>query len=84
MITIYANFTGVALASGANLDAARAKLTALDCLPDTIFGGEPGDLTALDTGPHPIDYTGDGFAYLWKAREAFPVVPAHGPGRLVT
>ena len=84
MITIYTNFTGVALVSGPTLDSARAKLTALHCDRDTEFGSDPADLTALDTGPHPIDYTGDGFAYLWKARKAFPVVPAHGPGRLVT
>jgi hypothetical protein len=31
MITIYANWTGNALATGETLDEARAKLTGLDC-----------------------------------------------------
>ena len=82
MITIYANWTGNALASGTTLDEARAKLTSLDCVRETTFGDGPADVTALDTGPHPIEHTGDRFAYLRYAREAFALVSAEGAARI--
>ena len=76
MITIYSNSDGAAMASGDTLDDARAKV--LDCHPLTEFGTGPADCTALDTGPHPIQHTGDRFAYLRVAREFFPLVSATG------
>lgn len=76
MITIYYNTTGTAAASGSTLDEARAKI--LDCHPLTEFGAGPADMTALDTGPHPIEHTGDRFAYLSFARKVFPLVSAAG------
>jgi hypothetical protein len=74
MITIYANWTGNALASGATTEEARAKIGPGLCTPDTDFGPGPADLTALDTGSHPIEQTGDSYAYLYVARAFFPVV----------
>lgn len=82
MITIYANNTCDALATGTSLADARAKLTDTHCLPDAEFGTGPADLTALDTGPHPIDHTGDGFAYLFNARKFFPDLHATGRARV--
>ena len=76
MITIYSNLDGTAMASGDTLDAARTKV--LDCHPLTEFGTKSADCTALDTGPHPIQHTGDQFAYLRIAREFFPLVSATG------
>jgi hypothetical protein len=83
MITIYANWTGNALATGTTLDDARAKLTPLDCLPDTVFGTDATDVTALDTGPHIIiPPQPDRYDLLHKARPHFAVVAAEGPARL--
>jgi hypothetical protein len=83
MITIYANWTGNAVASGKTLDDARGKLTATICDKATTFGDGAADLTALDTGPHDaLSPTRDKFDLLSVAREYFPVISAEGPGRL--
>lgn len=83
MITIYANWTGNALASGKTLDDARSKLNAGHCDRSVTFGAAATDLTALDTGPHEaVRPTNDKFDTLHVAREFFPAVAAEGPGRL--
>jgi hypothetical protein len=83
MITIYANWSGHAMARGQTLAEARAKLTMLDCDKATVFGNGPADLTALDTGPHEtILPTRDKYDLLSVAREFFAVVSTEGPGRL--
>ena len=88
MVTIYTNWTGVALVSGATLDEARAKLTSLDCLPDTVFGDGLTDMTALDTGPHsPTMNTRANYKpsydLLHVARAAFPRISATGRVRMI-
>lgn len=77
MITIYANWTGAAIVSGTTLDDARAKLTALDCQQDTVFGDGLTDMTALDTGPHDLATPGEA-ATLSVAQGFFPLVSAVG------
>lgn len=83
MITIYANNTGTSLVRGATLDEARGKLNATHCDMATVFGTDPTDLTALDTGPHEtLRPTRDKFDILPVAREFFAEVSVEGPGRL--
>lgn len=83
MITIYANWTGNSLATGATLDGARAQLTAAHCLKDTVFGDGVADVTALDTGPHDtIGATHEKFDRLSVARDFFALVSAEGPARV--
>lgn len=81
MIAIYANWTGDLLATGPTLEAAREKLTALDCEPGTPFGGEVDELTALDCGDglRPYDaHAGGGWQdyHLRFARKRFARVTA--------
>lgn len=76
MITIYANWTGTALATGATIEEAYSSLTAGHCTPHTKFGDGPADLTALDTGPHDVRPTPDKFDLLHVAREFCPAVVA--------
>lgn len=83
MITIYANWTGNSLATGKDLDRARAQLTAAHCDKDTVFGDGVADVTALDTGQHDtISATRDKFDRLSVARDFFALISAEGQARL--